>query len=255
MIATLDNALPTLPVKWLMGLFVLCFLALCLYSLPAKILGGYLKDYGVHCRGISGSVWDAQFSSVTFANQHWPEMKLSLSGLSILLGNLEAALDIRNDQSELSTVISEYENGYVALGPLIGATSLNIMQNGQIYPSRISIDADQVVVDQNGICRSGDFNIRTDFLNLFLSKLADDIPVLSGSADCMDGRITISMQTEKNGIEIMFAGEVSDNRQDGIITLMLPEKLEQNQTVIGELNASGFKKNGTIWEATMEIGV
>ena len=241
--------------KWMIALFISCFLAISLYNLPIKLLSEGLRSYGIETREGKGSFWDAHFNDVLVANQFWRDLDVKLQKYPLFLGKIEAELSAVNENGRLSGIISDVEGNGLTIKSVTGSTQISIRQNGQTYPSNITIKSDHLELNNVGSCTGGNFNIETDFLGIFLSRMKLDMPQLEGVGECLDGRVLTSLRSSKNGIEISIIGDFSNVVRKVVISLSLPERLEKNQTIINELIANGFSKDVSVWQAIMELDI
>mgnify|MGYP003630652298 FL=1 len=244
-----------LPFRWMIALFISFFLAISLYKLPAKFISEGLRSYGIDTREGKGSFWNAHFNDVLVANQFWRDLDVKLQKYPLFLGKIEAEFSAVNENGRLSGIISDVEGDGLTITSVTGTTQINIRQNGRTYPSNITIKSDRLELNNDGLCTVGSFTIETDFLEIFLSRMKLDMPQLEGVGECLGGRVLTSLRSSENGIEVSISGDFSHTVRKGVISLSLSDRLEKNQTIVNELIANGLSKEGSVWQAIMELDI
>lgn len=252
MIATTTNNFIALPIRWLIGLFLVSLIVFMAINLPANLLGQHLKNSEIQYRSISGNVWNSELQSVNIGGEHWSNLQVSLLKLPLLRGDVRAAFSASGDNKSASGKLEIMDNQKLRLASFTGSAPVIFSLENLTFSAIMNVSADYLELNTLGACLDGTFEINSQLPRTILPNLPMEMPILSGQGECVDGRISVFVRSAEEDIEISLKGEFTETTRSLMLQVIMPETLERNINVINELTANGFIKNGSGWQATLE---
>lgn len=240
--------------KVLIVLFLMFFSAFLIFLLPVSLIGNELNKNGVYFSNQSGSFWHGKFEQVFIVNTEWQILELKPSFLSFLGQGLKFDFMLKSED-RYSKGQSTIQDGFIILKDVIIRSDITYKQNGTEFNSIIGLNANELILEKNGQCLQGEFNIEMDLLSRFSEIMRMDFPAMRGTGICQNGIVSINMDAAQDGLEASYLGEFVKNKQSGLLSIKLTAIMEQNNQVTNILRQYGFKKTKDQWQANMEIGL
>lgn len=238
--------------KWLIGIFLISFLAILIIRLPVSLFSRSLNNIDIQYSDSVGTIWDANLSNLSVAGIIWQDATIALEKTPLLLGNIQISFKLKSNGRILSGTSMGLEKDIQTFRSVNAFTTATPVINEKLYPSNIRIFSEELMLDRKGSCQSGAFNISTDLISNLFSGLLENFGTLEGIGECNQGNISYSLQTTQDDIEIHVNGEIIEDINKGVVMVKLPLSMEQNKVIAGEFSANGFVKINDSWQATIE---
>ncbi|MCP5380960.1 MAG: hypothetical protein H6912_01195 [Kordiimonadaceae bacterium] len=241
------------PKKYLIIIFAAVFILQSIINLPAGIIGGWLRNTGLNYRSIEGTLWKAEIYDSVFDGYPIHKMVFEPKIGKLLLFQLAADFMAENDQGQITGTITSAGQGDFILNDIHASANVIVSKNSYSFPADFIMSSDQLEIDENGLCRGGNFMIKSNLADLLFSGLGLELPPLSGQGHCDDGIINMTLQTSGQGFEISLISELNDQTSKALINIKLPKNLNDRPRVTNELSARAFARTNGIWQTVMEI--
>lgn len=253
MINITNNMNNKLPPVWLLGFFIVLFVSLSVVNLPATLVRDKLNNSGWNVQTISGTIWNAEIKGAGFAGEYWSELTLSTLKTPLFLGSLKVSFDAKDTDKHIAGIVETGDEEQILLKSFTGSMPVYFSHDGVSYYSLLTMNSDLIELGSNGICKAGQFDISAEFPIPFLVRLPVEMPILKGLGRCQNGQISAFASANRDGIELALKTDITSEKQQLTIDLVLPDILSNNINVLNELTENGFRKTVSGWQLVTEI--
>ncbi len=236
--------------RFLTALFLSTFVLLSIVQVPmsAAISWMNVDRYGVSYGQVKGSIWSGSLTDVAWRGVRVGDVQITLKPLALLLGRAAARVEIENAGAvEGSLNIARGVTSTIS----IEDTEISVLVDDMpmILPIRgaAKFTVREAIFDAQG-CKNLVADLQTDAMRQSTVGFDWRAPVLSGSAQCVDGKVVLPLEGGEGAERVSVVVEIQRN---GLFTIDAEVNTEDD-SLAAMLGVVGFSMSDGAYTLSQE---